>query len=80
MLRSTLEGVRKQGLERLFLIESEYEIAMREAERIWVISLVELIRGSRAFTRTWRAFHAPRSRSGRKASTPASRDGTRARQ
>jgi DNA-binding PadR family transcriptional regulator len=80
MLRSTLQGARQQGLERLFLIESEYEIAMREAELTWVISLVELIRGSRAFTRPWRAFHAPRSRSGRKASTPASRDGTRARQ
>jgi DNA-binding PadR family transcriptional regulator len=75
-LRSTLEGVRKQGLERLFVIESEYEIAMREAERTWVISLVELIRGSEEFTRTWRAFHAPRSRSGPNASTPATRDRT----
>jgi DNA-binding PadR family transcriptional regulator len=78
-LRSTLEGVRTQGLERLFLIESEYAIAMREAERIWVISLVELIRGSRDFTRTWRAFHAPRSWAAPNASPPATPNRTGAR-
>jgi DNA-binding PadR family transcriptional regulator len=79
-LRSRLESVRQQGLERLFLIESEYEIAMREAERAWVVSLVELIRGSREFTRTWRGFHAPRSRSGPNTNTPATRDRPGARQ
>jgi DNA-binding PadR family transcriptional regulator len=68
-IRSTLERVQEQGLERLFLIESEYEIAIREAERAWVVSLVKLIRGSRDFTRTWRAFHAQRSRPGPTAGT-----------
>ena len=72
-IRSTSERVREQGLERLFLIESEYEIAILEAERAWVVSLVKLIRGSRDFTRTWRAFHAPRTRPGPTAETPTPR-------
>src|SRR5262249_5912417 len=59
------------GAESLhFLIESEYEIAMREAESTWVLSLVELIRSSRAFTGTGKAFHTPRSRFGLKHARP----------
>ena len=57
-LRAVLEVVAKGGLERLFGIETEYEIAMRDAERKWVEELLELIRTSAAFTRNWRAFHA----------------------
>jgi DNA-binding PadR family transcriptional regulator len=74
-LTSTMELARKQGLERLFIIESEYEIVMREAERTWVAALVKLIRTSTEFTRTWKSFHAKSRRSGPKATTVATAGG-----
>jgi DNA-binding PadR family transcriptional regulator len=55
--RSIWKAGMDEGLERLFGIEIEYEIAMDEAEREWVAGLLELIRNSPEFTKTWRAFH-----------------------
>ncbi len=57
-LRAVLEVTSKSGLDRIFAIEDEYEIAMRDAERKWVEDMVELIRSSPDFTRNWRVFHA----------------------
>jgi DNA-binding PadR family transcriptional regulator len=57
-LRAVLDIAGKSGLDRIFAIEGEYEIAMREAERKWVEGLLELIQSSAGFTRNWRAFHA----------------------
>jgi DNA-binding PadR family transcriptional regulator len=79
-LTCTMDLARKQGLERLFIIESEYEIVMREAERTWVAALVKLIRASAEFTRTWKSFHANSRRSGPKAAmvaAPGRRGGSR---
>jgi DNA-binding PadR family transcriptional regulator len=55
--RAVIEVSGRGGLERVFMIETEYEVAMREAELGFVKKLVELIRSSSAFTRNWRAFH-----------------------
>jgi len=57
-LRAVLEVAAKGGLDRIFAIESEYEIAMREAERKWVEALLETMRSEPAFTQNWRSFHA----------------------
>jgi DNA-binding PadR family transcriptional regulator len=43
---------------RLFLIESEYDLAIREAEATWIRSLLdELIAGSMSGVAMWRAWH-----------------------
>ncbi len=42
--RSLLQIYRERGLPRLFVIESEYLLAMREAELAWTRKLVEEIR------------------------------------
>jgi len=55
-----MASAEKQGVERLFLIESEYRMAMREAERAWVKKLRDLLRTSSTFTRTWKQLHAKR--------------------
>lgn len=59
-LRAALRAAADQGVERLFLIETEYLLALREAERAWVAELAGLIAGSAAFTKTWRAWHNQR--------------------
>ena len=46
-------------IPRAFLIESEYDLAIREAEAVWVRSLIaELTDGSFPDLARWRAFHA----------------------
>lgn len=56
------------GVPRLFLVEGEYELAVRDAEAAWVRSLIaELEDGTFPGLEQWRAFHtaeggeAPRS-------------------
>lgn len=45
-------------LPRLFLVESEYALAMREAEAAWVRSLLgEIAAGSLSGVDAWRAYH-----------------------
>jgi DNA-binding PadR family transcriptional regulator len=43
-MRSALEHVKQHGLARLFVIESEYLLAMREAELAWTRKLADEIR------------------------------------
>lgn len=62
-LRAEMKALTRQGLDRRQLIEAEYFLAMREAERAWVVKLVKLINESPDFTRTWRAWHAQRAAS-----------------
>jgi DNA-binding PadR family transcriptional regulator len=56
-VRAELDAVSAQGLERVHLIEAEYALAMRAAERAWVARLLGLIERSPGFTRTWRQWH-----------------------
>ena len=50
----------QQGLPRLFAVESEYRISMREAELAFVHQLAEAIRsGSFGGLELWRGYHAP---------------------
>ncbi|WP_248963498.1 PadR family transcriptional regulator [Sphaerisporangium perillae] len=55
--RESLESERRE-IPRLFLIEAEYDLAIREAEAAWVRSLLdELTTGSFPGLAQWRAFH-----------------------
>jgi DNA-binding PadR family transcriptional regulator len=42
-MRSLLQLIRERGLKRIFVIENEYALAMREAELAWTRNLVEEI-------------------------------------
>jgi DNA-binding PadR family transcriptional regulator len=57
-LRENLDNHRDE-VPRLFLIEDEYEIALREAEAAWVRALIdELTSGSFPDVDAWRDWHA----------------------
>lgn len=56
-LRAVLEVVTKH-VQPLHLVEAEYRIAMAEAERQFVESLVRRINDDEGYVRTWKAFHA----------------------
>jgi hypothetical protein len=78
-LRREMEEASSQGVERLFLIETEYLVAMRAAERTWVAQLLGLIEKTPGLTRTWSAWHRRRSAemraeaSARRGADPAAR-------
>jgi hypothetical protein len=56
--RSLLQLVKEQGLARLFVIESEYSLAMQEAELSWTRRLAEEIKsGTLADLAQWTAMH-----------------------
>jgi DNA-binding PadR family transcriptional regulator len=60
-MRSLLDSVMEQGLPRLFLIESEHELVLREAELKWVRELVrEISDGTLGGMAEWEGFHADR--------------------
>jgi len=60
-MRSLLDAVMEQGLPRLFLIESEHELILREAELRWVRELVrEISDGTLGGMAEWETFHADR--------------------
>jgi DNA-binding PadR family transcriptional regulator len=61
-LRSDFQMALDQGVDRLFLIEMEFLLAMREAEQAWVEKLSTLIGKSSGFTKTWREWHRLRSK------------------
>jgi len=67
-IRSALQFVQQQGLARLFVIESEYLLAMREAELAWTRKLAEEIQsGAIEGVAEWTAFQravADRERAG----------------
>lgn len=57
-LRSVAEFTAAEGLPRLFLIESEYERALREADLAWTRNLAgEIESGALQGIEGWRAFH-----------------------
>jgi DNA-binding PadR family transcriptional regulator len=56
--RAELDRALAGGIPRLFLIEGEYALAMREAEAAWVGSLVqELVDGTLPDLDEWRVYH-----------------------
>jgi hypothetical protein len=60
-VRSLLDSVMEQGLPRLFLIESEHELILREAELRWVRELGrEISDGTLGGMAEWETFHADR--------------------
>jgi DNA-binding PadR family transcriptional regulator len=57
-MRSRLDAVMEGGLARLFLVESEHELVLREAELSWVRELVrEIQAGTLDGMSGWEAFH-----------------------
>ena len=68
-MRSHLGEVAEQGLPRLFLVESEHELILRDAELSWVRGLVrEIEDGTLDGLEQWESLHAEREM------TDASRD------
>src|SRR5215213_5077058 len=60
-MRTRLDAVMEQGLPRLYLVESEHELVLREAELRWVRELVrELQDGKLGGMAEWEAFHSDR--------------------
>jgi DNA-binding PadR family transcriptional regulator len=58
-LRSRLDAAMEGGLPRLFLVESEHELVLRDAELSWVRELVhEIQAGTLGGMSGWEAFHA----------------------
>jgi DNA-binding PadR family transcriptional regulator len=58
--RSVCDHAYAQGLPRLFAVESEYRIAMREAELAFVHELADEIGSGRlGGLEEWRGYHAP---------------------
>ncbi len=70
-MRSHLDDVAERlGLPRLFLIESEHELVLREAELGWVLDLVAEIRaGTLGGMRGWWSFHSQPAAAGIEEST-----------
>lgn len=58
-LRATVDAV-SEVVERLFLIEVEYRLALAEAERQFVEEFVRRIKEDADYVRTWKGFHAGR--------------------
>ncbi len=57
-MRSALQFIQQRGLQRLFVIESEYVLAMREAELVWTRKLAAEIRsGELGDLAEWTARH-----------------------
>ena len=57
--RSRLDAVIEDGLPRLFVVETEHELALREAELRWVRELVgEIEAGTLGGMSEWRSFHS----------------------
>jgi DNA-binding PadR family transcriptional regulator len=61
-MRSRLDAVMEGGLSRLFLLENEHEMVLREAELEWVRGLVrEIETGGLGGLREWESFHRRRN-------------------
>jgi DNA-binding PadR family transcriptional regulator len=58
-MRSRLDAAMQGGLSRVFLVENEHELVLREAELGWVRGLVrEIETGKLGGLREWESFHA----------------------
>jgi DNA-binding PadR family transcriptional regulator len=61
-MRSRLDAVMEGGLPRVFLVENEHELVLREAELEWVRGLVlEIETGKLGGLRGWESFHQRRT-------------------
>lgn len=57
-MRGRMEATAEQGVARLFLVETEHELVLREAELEWVRGLVRQIEeGTLGGIAQWEAFH-----------------------
>jgi DNA-binding PadR family transcriptional regulator len=64
-MRSRLDEAAGQGVPRLFLVESEHELILREAELSWVRGLVrEIEEGTLDGLKQWEALHSERGMAG----------------
>jgi len=60
-MRSHLGEVAGQGLPRLFLVESEHELILREAELLWICGLVrDIENGTLEGLEQWESLHSER--------------------
>ena len=58
-MRSRLDDAVEQGLARLFLVEAEHELVLREAELRWVRELArEIESGTLSGMQEWESFHS----------------------
>lgn len=58
-MRSRMDDAADQGVARLFLVESEHELVLREAELLWVREIVrEIEDGTLDGIPKWEAFHS----------------------
>ncbi len=58
-MRSRMDDAAEQGVARLFLVESEHELVLREAELLWVREIVrEIENGTLDGMPKWKAFHS----------------------
>ena len=58
-MRARIDDAVEQGVARLFLVEAEHELVLREAELGWVRELVpEIEDGTLAGMPQWRSFHS----------------------
>ena len=61
-MRSGLDAVMEGGVSRVFLVENEHELVLREAELEWVRRLVrEIETGELGGLREWESFHRGRT-------------------
>jgi DNA-binding PadR family transcriptional regulator len=60
-LRAAITDAEREGVDRLFLVEAEYSMAIQDAERRWAAELLARMRDSPDFTRGWRAYHQRRA-------------------
>jgi DNA-binding PadR family transcriptional regulator len=66
--RSLLQLVHERGFLRIFVIENEYALAMREAELAWTRNLIEEIKsGKLANLDEWEAMHSALDKQGTEA-------------
>jgi DNA-binding PadR family transcriptional regulator len=57
-LRASIDVLLKIGVEALFLVEVDYQIAMLEAERQFLAELTRRIRDDETYVRKWKEIHA----------------------
>jgi DNA-binding PadR family transcriptional regulator len=61
-MRSRLDAVMEAGVSRIFLVENEHELVLREAELEWVRGLVrEIETGMLGGLHEWESFHQGRT-------------------
>jgi DNA-binding PadR family transcriptional regulator len=69
-LRASIEVALKVGVEPLFLVEVDYQIAILEAERQFIAGLTHRIRDDGAYVRKWKEIHASSPHSGNPSDGP----------